>query len=311
MLSDRYILSAPRFSQGFTLIELSIVLVIIGLIVGGILAGQDLIRAAAIRAQISQIEKYNTAVHTFQGKYGYLPGDIPDPAAGSFGFITRGPAPTIRGEGDGNGFLEGVWGNTGTEECGICEQSGEVVVAWEDLSKAGLLDGSFNTAPITFLSSTLITDISDYIPPAKIGQGNYVYIYGGGYGYNSNNLYGDARNYYGISAVTGLGWSVGVASAPGMSTIQAYNIDQKVDDGLPMTGRVLALYANNGVIWAGSGMPSGTAPYTTATAGSATSCFDNSATANGTPGVAGATQHYSLEMNGGTAFNCALTFQFQ
>jgi prepilin-type N-terminal cleavage/methylation domain-containing protein len=47
---------------GFTLIELSIVLVIIGLIVGVILVGPDLIEAATIRSQISQIDKYNTPV---------------------------------------------------------------------------------------------------------------------------------------------------------------------------------------------------------------------------------------------------------
>src|ERR1700735_3583176 len=62
--------------RGFTLIELSIVLVIIGLIVGGILVGQDLIKAAETRAQISQIEKYNSAVNTFRGKFGGLPGDL-------------------------------------------------------------------------------------------------------------------------------------------------------------------------------------------------------------------------------------------
>ncbi len=45
-------------------------LVIIGLIIGGVLVGQDLIRAAEVRAQISQIEKYNTGVETFYGKYG-------------------------------------------------------------------------------------------------------------------------------------------------------------------------------------------------------------------------------------------------
>jgi hypothetical protein len=52
------------------------VLVIIGLIVGGILVGPEMIAAAAVRAQISQIEKYHTAVHTFQSKYGGLPGDL-------------------------------------------------------------------------------------------------------------------------------------------------------------------------------------------------------------------------------------------
>ncbi|MGH9519815.1 MAG: type II secretion system protein, partial [Terriglobales bacterium] len=71
--------------RGFTLIEMAIVLVIIGLIVGSVLAGQDLIRAAEVRATISQIEKYQTAVNTFYGKYGALPGDIKDPEASMFG----------------------------------------------------------------------------------------------------------------------------------------------------------------------------------------------------------------------------------
>jgi prepilin-type N-terminal cleavage/methylation domain-containing protein len=57
--------------QAFTLIELSVVLVIIGLIVGGVLVGQGLIRAAGVRATITQIEKYNQAVNAFRGKYGY------------------------------------------------------------------------------------------------------------------------------------------------------------------------------------------------------------------------------------------------
>jgi prepilin-type N-terminal cleavage/methylation domain-containing protein len=76
--------------RGFTLIELSIVLVIIGLIIGGVLVGQDLIRAAGVRATISQIEQYNTAVNTFMEKYGYLPGDIKDPDASNFGLPPRG-----------------------------------------------------------------------------------------------------------------------------------------------------------------------------------------------------------------------------
>jgi prepilin-type N-terminal cleavage/methylation domain-containing protein len=46
-----------RRNQGFTLIELSIVLVVVGLIVGGVLVGQNLIKAAQTRAQLAQIEK--------------------------------------------------------------------------------------------------------------------------------------------------------------------------------------------------------------------------------------------------------------
>lgn len=77
---------ATTAQRGFTLIELSIRLVIIGLIVGGVLVGRDLIE----RAQISQIEKYNTVVHTFQLKYNALPGDIAN--AAQFGFVARAGA---------------------------------------------------------------------------------------------------------------------------------------------------------------------------------------------------------------------------
>lgn len=63
-------------TSGFTLIELSIVLVIIGLVIGGILVGQDLIKAAELRATISQKEKFDSAVNTFRNKFGGKPGDL-------------------------------------------------------------------------------------------------------------------------------------------------------------------------------------------------------------------------------------------
>ena len=98
-----------RTEAGFTLIELSIVLVIIGLIVGGVLVGQDLIRAAEIRATITQVEKFNTAVNTFRDKYGAIPGDMNNGVAQTFGFTSRSG---LAGQGDGNGLLDGEAGET-------------------------------------------------------------------------------------------------------------------------------------------------------------------------------------------------------
>src|ERR1700728_2487693 len=94
--------------RGFTLIELSIVLVIIGLIVGGVLVGQDLIKAAEVRATVGQYEKYNAAVNTFRTKYNGIPGDIPQAQASQFGLFTMTAAAPAVGLGDGNGLLEGA-----------------------------------------------------------------------------------------------------------------------------------------------------------------------------------------------------------
>ena len=76
-----------RRAKGFTLIELSIALVIIGLVVGGVLVGQDLIRAAKVRSTVSDIEKFNTAAFTFRSKYNHYPGDIPASNAANLGLF--------------------------------------------------------------------------------------------------------------------------------------------------------------------------------------------------------------------------------
>ena len=77
-----------RKDTGFTLIELSIVLVIIGLIVGGIVAGKDMIRAAELRALLSQKDKFTSAVNIFKGKYNAVPGDMRYTEAAKFGLLS-------------------------------------------------------------------------------------------------------------------------------------------------------------------------------------------------------------------------------
>ena len=158
--------------NGFTLVELSIVLVIIGLIIGGILVGQDLIHSAQIRAQVSQMEKLNTSVHTFKLKYDGIPGALLSTDAKAFGLFasTNG---TARPWGDGNGILES--GNAGCNGAGLtnCFYA-ELLIFWRHLSDANLIDGTY--APNNLIDNTGVMNgvsyaINSFIPPAKIGNG--------------------------------------------------------------------------------------------------------------------------------------------
>ena len=107
---------------GFTLIELSIVLVIIGLVVGGVLVGRDLINAAEIRSLLKEQEQFKTAAATFRGKYDCLPGDCWN--AMTFGFATNGNGDGIMGDPTGDLF-NGL--------------NAEQLSFWQQLFQAGLI----------------------------------------------------------------------------------------------------------------------------------------------------------------------------
>ena len=286
----------PSQPQGFTLIELSIVLVIIGLIVGGVLVGQDLVRAAGVRATITQVEKFNQAANTFFGKYGYLPGDIPDPLATQMGLTPRGP---YAGQGDGNGTLQGNSANIASgANWGWVDGAGETVMFWVDLTTANglnlnLIDGSFSAAsPITNVN-VAASQLSSYFPAAKIGGGNYFYIWS----YNNNSQTG-SPNYFGLSAVSAVSGAGGclecIDSSPGLTVKQAYDIDKKIDDGLPKTGRVIARFVDGSDTY---GMYTPWAP--NAGTSSSSTCYD---TTSG---------NYSVTISGGSNVNCALSFTMQ
>jgi prepilin-type N-terminal cleavage/methylation domain-containing protein len=153
---------------GFTLIELSIVLVIIGLISASVLVGRDLIKAAELRAVVSQLQDFNTTIQTFQLKYQGLPGDLVADKAESFGFLGLDNSPS-QGFGDDNrliqsGALAGV---------GAYGPTGETVLLWRHLTEAKLIAGVYGQTIDPVSGDAVIapdTNIRNHLPPSKIGK---------------------------------------------------------------------------------------------------------------------------------------------
>src|SRR5512141_757875 len=120
-----------RKQSGFTLIEIAIVLVIIGLLLGGVLKGQELITAARVRHLISQQDGIKAAFFGFQDRFRALPGDY-----ASADTTLKCPAMATCLKGNGNGIIEGSAAVVSGSE------QHEEILAWMHLASAGFLNGS-------------------------------------------------------------------------------------------------------------------------------------------------------------------------
>ena len=95
--------------SGFTLVEIAIVLVIIGLLLGGVLKGQELITQAKIKNVSNDLNGVTVAIYGYQDRYKRLPGDDP----GQVRWSVAGSALTVAAnQGDGNNVLSGTYSST-------------------------------------------------------------------------------------------------------------------------------------------------------------------------------------------------------
>lgn len=241
-----------RFHQkAFTLVELAVVVVIVGLLIGGLIKGQELVANSRLAGTMAQAKLFHAATTQFSNMYGHLPGDFPDAA-----FKLRGCnsncANAADGISDGNGFIGDrttprIWkiysANDAVFHSPVNTPGDEKFLFWTHLLKAGLISGVTDQG----LYRTTRAEISVTHPKSKMGG---AFLAGTQKG-------GDCRR---------LGWPAscadtdplphftGLALAPNverdasdittasdelaLTPVQAAQIDRKMDDGFPLTGMV-------------------------------------------------------------------------
>ena len=120
--------------QGFTLIEIAIVLVIIGLLLGGVLKGQELIQNARVRNIISQQDGVKAAYFGFQDRFRGVPGDYPaaNAIANIPGVAVAGACPIA------------VCGTAAGVSNGLIDTNQESITAWFHLSRSGFITGNYD-----------------------------------------------------------------------------------------------------------------------------------------------------------------------
>ena len=143
--------------KGFTLVEIAIVLVIVGLLIGGVLKGQEMITNAKLKRIESDNAGLAAAIFSYQDRYLQLPGD--DNAADDRfdGFEAVG---------DGNGSIDGHWLDTTVDL--------ETGKFWMMLRASGLVSGD----PTDFLGQQNAYAGKIGIHSGGLGIGGHVTVFG-------------------------------------------------------------------------------------------------------------------------------------
>ena len=200
-----------RNQSGFTLIEIAIVLVIIGLLLGGVLKGQELINSAKVKNLATDFKNIPVFIYGYQDKFKALPGD--DAAVQAH---VNGTLATTNGT-PGNGIIEGNWNSTNNTD--------ESILFWQHVRLAGLAPGetTVNAAagntymPTNAVGGNIgITNSGAGLPITGL-KGTYIVCSNGIAGKFAKQLdttMDDGNTATGSMQVTAAGTSVGGAAIP-------------------------------------------------------------------------------------------------
>ena len=259
-------LNGTNQESGFTLLEISIVLTIIGLVIGGVVVGGELIHNAQLQRVMREKQQLVTAITTFDLKYNALPGDMPNatqlwgyawmPCSAGTGFTS-----TATCDGDGNRHVDAITTTTR-----------ETIVFWQHLANAGFSfpltsPGDFGTQPTVNGTQVLVPGFN--IPQSGYPGAGYAVVYVG-----ANAVIGNATRcdpatiggqdfapgqcghnlivFAGTSGNPWSGWGL-VPSGGGIRCDDIIELDTKYDDGMPFTGTMQLTGANTNSYYCSSG----------------------------------------------------------
>lgn len=222
---------------GFTLVEMAIVLVIVGLIAGSIMVGQTLIRSSELQSVLRETSNFIAITNAFQSRFGGLPGDITNATmiwgkdnancSGATGVVTtRG---TCNGNGDGK--ITTGWNGSNTT-------FPEMFRFWQQLSLAGLLKGQYSGVTGANSAAEFIGGVN--APISRWRNGTYGIWYANtsdAPATASSQLY--AGN-YGTFLIFGRDHTTGHPWGPILTPNDAATLDTKTDDGRPGLGKIVS-----------------------------------------------------------------------
>jgi prepilin-type N-terminal cleavage/methylation domain-containing protein len=205
--------------SGFTLLELSIVLVIIGLIIGGVMVGRELIRQSEIRSTLTDIDYYKTSIHAFRLKYNAYPGDMRNALSYWPSCTTADSLSTCNG--NGNNSLDA----SATEQ----------LLFWRHLSLSGIVPGNYRG---NYDAGKLYS--GQNVPEARAKNSAYLMrdsaigIYGLG---AAKRMHVGSFGTSGALTTSNVGYSV-------FTVLETSGIDNKIDDGIPNAGKLIGARGN-------------------------------------------------------------------
>lgn len=199
-----------RNQSGFTLVEIAIVLVIIGLLLGGVLKGQELINSAKVKNLATDFRNIPVFIYGYQDKYKALPGDDASLATHLTGATACTPAASGKCAA-GNGIIDGAWNSTGATD--------ESYMFWQHVRLAGLTAGS------------TIPGATDYLPVNALG---------GTIGIQSGTNVAANAPIKDLSATPAAIRGTYVICSPNIMGKFAKQLDIQLDDGNTATGLMMA-----------------------------------------------------------------------